>query len=516
MVMSILEVNKLKFGYLGEVLLNNVDFRLLPGDHIGLVGLNGCGKSTFMNLIAHRLIPDSGDVSWEKNVKFSYLDQHLKVDSDISIADYLYKVYEELYDKEEEMNNLYASLGEVSEDKYDKILNKAYNIQEYLDSKDFYMVKSKISNIINGLGIDQDGKRKLKDLSGGQRAKVFLGKMLLEESDVLLLDEPTNFLDAVHVDWLSKFLVNYKHPFIVISHNNQFLNSICNVICCLENKTVTRYKGNYESFIKQRDQHMKEYEANYIAQQKYIKKTEDFIKKNIVRASTTKRAQSRQKELDKVERLDKPTTEKKVAFSFPFTNSFNSEALVTRKLEIGYTKPLLMPINLSIQYGERIVITGANGVGKSTFIKTILGIIPSLSGKIKMPPYNTVLYYEQEYHGDMDITAVEYFKEVYPLYEDGKIRKILGVVGITGDLAIKPLHELSGGELTKVRFARLTMEASNMLILDEPTNHLDRNAKDALYKAIEEYPGTVIVVSHEKEFYKNLKMKEINFSKVQV
>ena len=269
-------------------------------------------------------------------------------------------------------------------------------------------------------------------------------------------------------------------------------------------------------FVKQREQHMKEYEANYIAQQKYIKKTEDFIKKNIVRASTTKRAQSRQKELDKVERLDKPTTEKKVAFSFPFTNSFNSEALVTRKLEIGYTKPLLMPINLSIQYGERLVITGANGVGKSTFIKTILGIIPSLSGKIKMPPYNTVLYYEQEYHGDMDITAVEYFKEMYPLYEDGKIRKILGVVGITGDLAIKPLHELSGGELTKVRFARLTMEASNMLILDEPTNHLDRNAKDALYKAIEEYPGTVIVVSHEKEFYKNLKMKEINFSKVQV
>lgn len=512
--MSVLEVKNLKFGYLDEILLNGVDFRLLNEDHIGLVGANGSGKSTFMNLIAHRLIPDSGEIVWDRNVSFSYLDQHLKVDNDVTIADYLYKVYENLYDKEEEMNNLYTSLENAPVEKYDKILNKAYNIQEYLENNNFYMIKSKVSNVINGLGIDSDGKRKLKDLSSGQRGKVFLGKMLLEESDVLLLDEPTNFLDVKHVEWLSKFLVDYKHPFIVISHNTDFLNGISNVICSLENKTIKRYKGNYDSFLKMREEYLKQYEANYESQQKYIKKTEEFIQKNIVRASTTKRAQSRQKELDKVVRLEKPTTEKKVIFHFPFTNSFNLNPLETNKLVIGYEKPLLAPINVTVSYGDKIVITGANGVGKSTFIKTILGLIKPISGSIKLASLNKILYYEQEYKGKMEITPLEYFKELYPLVLDSKIRTILGTVGITGDLAVKPLKELSGGELTKVRFARLMQEASNLLILDEPTNHLDKNAKQALFKAISEFPGTVIIVSHEKEFYKNLKMKEINFSKV--
>lgn len=511
--MSILEVTDLKFGYLGETLINNASFRMLNDDHIGLVGVNGCGKSTFMNLIAHRLHPDEGKIEWEKGVSFSYLDQHLKVYDDLTVSEYLYNVYIELYQKEAEMNALYEKLASVDESQYDKILNKAYHIQEYLDSKSFYMIKSKISNIINGLGIDDSTSRPLKELSSGQRGKVFLGKMLLEEKDVLLLDEPTNFLDASHVEWLSKFLVNYKHPFLVISHDNNFLNSVCNVIYCLENRTLTRYKGNYENYLVLREIRQKEYDANYKAQQKYIKKTEEFIKKNIVRASTTKRAQSRQKELDKIVVLDKPTKEKEYKFEFPFSNSFNSDALVTRNLEIGYTKSLLAPINLKIYYGEKIVIVGANGVGKSTFLKTILGKIKPIAGSYKMPFYNKVLYYEQEYHGDMNINGLMYFKELYPLLDDSKIRSIMGKYGITGDLAMKPFSELSGGELTKVRFSRLTMESSNMLVLDEPTNHLDKFAKKALFEAIKEYPGTVILVSHEKEFYKELNMKVIQMVK---
>lgn len=512
--MSVLEVTDLKFGYLGETLINNASFRMLSDDHIGLVGINGCGKSTFMNLIAHRLHPDSGKIEWQKGVSFSYLDQHLKVYDDLTISEYLYNVYLELYQKEAEMNALYDSLANVSEDKYDKILNKAYLINEYLESKSFYMIKSKISNIINGLGIDDSTKQPLKNLSSGQRGKVFLGKMLLEEKDVLLLDEPTNFLDSAHVDWLSKFLVNYKHPFIVISHDFNFINNVCNVIYCLENKTLTRYKGNYDNYLVLREIRQKEYDANYKAQQRYIKKTEEFIKKNIVRASTTKRAQSRQKELDKIVVLDKPTKDKEYKFEFPFSNSFNSDALTTRNLEIGYKNSLLSPINIKIYYGEKYVIYGANGVGKSTFLKTILGIIKPIAGSFKMPYYNKVLYYEQEYHGDMNINALNYFKELYPILEDSKIRSILGKYGITGDLAIKPFFELSGGELTKVRFARLTMETSNMLVLDEPTNHLDKFAKKALCEAIKEYPGTVILVSHEKEFYQELNMKTIEFKKV--
>ncbi len=513
--MSILEVKNLKFGYVGETLLNGIDVRVLPEDHIGLVGANGCGKSTFMNLIAHRLSPDSGEIIWDKNVTFSYLDQYLKVDGDITIADYLYKVYEHLYDKEEEMNNLYSSLEDCDPEKMDKILNRAQRIQDYLDENNFYRIKSEISNIINGLGIGDDAKRKLKDLSSGQRGKVFLGKMLLEKNDVLLLDEPTNFLDAAHVEWLTKFLCSYEHPFIVISHNKEFINNISNVIFALENKTIKRYKGNYDSYIVQKEQYLKEYQKNYESQQKYIKKTEEFINKNIVRASTTKRAQSRQKELDKIERLEKPTKEKKVYMSFPFSNSFNCNALEVRKLEIGYDKKLpLDPITLEVGYGEKLVIIGANGVGKSTFLKTILGKLKPKEGRIKLVPYNKILYYEQEYKGKMDITPIEYYKEIYPLEDDGAIRKIYGVIGISGDLACKPLSELSGGELAKVRFARLTRESSNLLILDEPTNHLDKNAKEALKEAIREFPGTVLLVSHEKEFYKSLEMKEIYFKKL--
>ena len=514
--MSILEVENLKFGYLGETLLNNVSFRLLQDDHIGLVGVNGCGKTTFMNLIAHRIHPDGGTITWEKGVTFSYLDQHLKVFDNQTINEYLYSVYVDLFKKEEEMNKLYEKLSFVDESEYDKILTKASNIQEYLEEKSFYMIKSKISNVINGLGIDNSRDVLIKNLSSGQRGKVFLGKMLLEERDVLLLDEPTNFLDSSHVDWLSKFLVTYKHPFIVISHDSTFLNNVCNVIYAIENKSLVRYKGNYENYLLLRDIRNKEYEANYKAQQKYIKKTEDFINKNIVRASTTKRAQSRRKELEKIVVLEKPTKEKEYNFVFPFSNSFHSEAIKVKKLVIGYDKPLLMPIDYSVYFGEKVVIIGANGIGKTTFVKTLLGIIQPISGSFYLAPYNKVLYYEQEYFGNLDITPLNYFKELYPNMDDKSIRSIMGHYGITGDLTIKPLRELSGGELTKVRFSRLTMESSNILILDEPTNHLDKAAKSALFDAIRDYPGTVLLVSHEREFYKELHMKELHMDKIKL
>lgn len=511
--MGLLDVTNVKFGYLDEVLLNNVNFTLLPLDRIGIVGANGSGKSTFMNLIAHRLTPDSGDIVWDKNVTYSYLDQHLKIFDDLTIKEYLYDAYKDLFQKEEDMNKLYDSLNHIDPSEYDRVLNKASNIQEYLEQNSFYMIKSKIGNIINGLGITDDHNQIIRDLSSGQRAKVFLGKMLLEENDILLLDEPTNFLDSMHVEWLSKFLNGYNHPYIIISHDNRFLNEVCNVIYDLSNKTLTRYKGNYEQYLSLKKERDKRYEQEYLAQQKYIKKTEDFINKNIVRASTTKRAQSRQKELAKVERLAKPTTERHYEFSFPFSNSFNSEALITKKLVIGYTQPLLKPIDLRIHFGERFVILGPNGIGKSTFLKTILGIIPKIDGYIKLPFYNKILYFEQEYTGSLDITPIDYFRAKYPLYDDKKIRTILGKYGISQDLPMKKFKELSGGEITKTRFALLTVESSNLLVLDEPTNHLDKEAKLAMNKAILDYPGTVILVTHEKEFYKNLGMIEIKFEK---
>lgn len=508
--MSVLEIEKLRFSYKDKELFNDLEARIFDNEHIGIVGANGAGKTTLMNLLAGKLIPDSGKIIWDNTKTFSYLDQHLEVHSDITIEEYLYSVYKDMFDKEEAMNNLYTSLETADVSLYDKILNKAYNIQESLEQNGFYEIKSRIGNVINGLGISIEKNRKLKELSSGQRAKVFLGKMLLEEKDVLLLDEPTNFLDLQHVEWLSKFLVNYKNTFLVISHNFEFLNSCCNVILALENKKLTKYKGNYDAYVKARDMNMETYQKEYEKQQKEIKRTEEFIAKNIVRASTTKQAQSRRKMLEKMVKLEKPEKEKKVNFNFDFTKSFNVSAIETKYLNIGYNYPILKNINLKFEFGKKYVIIGKNGVGKSTFLKTILGIIPSLGGSFKLAPYNNIVYYAQE-ETIPSITAVDYVREFYPKMEDKDIRTLLAKYAVTGDLTIKPMTELSGGEITKVRFALLSLESSNLLILDEPTNHLDKAAKESLLKAIEKYPGTVILVSHEKEFYQRLKMKEIKF-----
>lgn len=511
--MSILEINNIKFNYKDNELYNEASLRVFKEDHVGLIGANGSGKSTLLNLISHKLDPDSGTITWDSKTTFSYLDQYLKVHDDITINDYLYKVYDELFREEEKMNKLYASLESANEADYDKILNRAYKIQEYLDENEFYQIKSKIGNIINGLGITFDPNYKLKNLSGGQRAKVFLGKMLLEEKDCLLLDEPTNFLDVAHVEWLTKYLQTYPKSFIVISHNIDFINDISNCIVELSNKKLTKYKGDYLSYLEQKELNEKTLNNQYEAQQKYIKKTQEFIDKNLVRATTTKRAQSRQKELDKIVRIEKPIKEKPVKFKFQTSHTYNSEAIRINNLEIGYNKSLVGKINYKIRCMDKIVITGKNGVGKSTFLKTILGIIPPIGGTYFLNPLNKITYFSQELDTIPSYDAIQFFKDKYPLMNDVDIRTLLGQYGITGELAKRPLDKLSGGELTKVRFALLSLEKSNLLVLDEPTNHLDKLAKESLFKAINNYEGTVLIVSHEKEFYSKLNnMKELNFT----
>lgn len=505
-----LEIRELQFTYGDKQLFNNVSFKIYTKEHVGLVGVNGSGKSTLMNLISHRLIPDYGEIIWERNISFSYLDQHLKVHDDLTIKDYLYNVYKELFDKEDQMNALYESMAEIDPSQYDKVLKKAENILEYLEDKDFYMIKSKIGNVINGLGITIEDDRLLKNLSGGQRAKVFLGKMLLEEKDVLLLDEPTNFLDLVHVDWLAKYLIAYPNAYIVISHNQDFLNQISNNIIALENRQITKYKGNYDDYIRQRDMNMEHYEKEYIKQQKFIKQTEDFINKNITRASTTKRAQSRRKLLDKIEVLEKPVAEKKVNFAFDFTKAFNMDSVIVKGLEIGYDNPILPKIDLTFAFGQKYVIIGKNGVGKSTFLKTLLGIVKPLGGKYILNDLNDVYYFSQVINIKKE-TPIQFFRNLYPRMTDGEIRSVLARYGVSGDLPLKKMDQLSGGEQAKVRFARLSLERSNLLVLDEPTNHLDKASRASLSKAIQAYDGTVILVSHDKEFYKSLEMIEIKF-----
>ena len=515
--MAVVSIEDLYFGYTDIDLLKNASLKINEGEHVGLVGLNGCGKTTLMNLLALRLSPDRGSIIWDKNKSFSYLDQMLVVNSDISINEYLYSVYNELFIKEEEMNKLYDSLALADMNDYDKILVKAERINEYLEKNNFYRIKSDVGNIINGLGIDIGDSineaRLLRELSGGQRARVFLGKMLLEKKDVLLLDEPTNFLDVSHIEWLGKYLVNYKKEFIVISHDPDFLNTVCNFIVDLDGKKLTKYRGNYDAFIMQKEVNRDAYIKQYNKQREKIKKLETYIAKNLVRASTTKQAQSRRKELEKMDVLEKLSSDYKMAIHFPFTHSFNMLALETKNLSIGYDKVILKDINVKMEFGRRYVITGANGVGKTTFIKTILGLISAKSGKIKLTPYNNITYFSQD-EDVLDITPIEYIRLEYPRMDNTKVRTLLGNFGVKGELALSSMKELSGGENCKVRLARISLKPSNMLVLDEPTNHLDRVAKDALIDALNSYSGTIILVSHDKDFCKRLQRKDIINDKV--
>ncbi len=502
--MSLLEVNNLKFKYTDKELYNDASFRILNNEHIVVVGANGSGKSTLMNILAKNIIPDSGSVLWQNNVTYAYLDQHMKVKTDLSVNDYLTEVFSHLFKKEKEMEEYYALLTTCHENDYEKILNRAMNIQEELDKHDFYRINSTLGNVINGLGLNQvDMSAKLKNLSGGQRVKVFLAKLLLEKPDVLLMDEPTNFLDIEHVLWLTKYLQDFKGSFVVISHDESFIKDIATVIYEISNKTLVRYKGNYDFYLKEcviRNDHL---EKSYINQQKFIKNTQDFIDRNIVRATSSNQAKSRMKVLEKLVKLEKPQKPMNVKFKFPYSKDMGEEALKFNDLEIGYNKSLVDPINLVIKKNTKVAILGKNGVGKSTILKTILGIINPISGDFKFNPSVDINYFSQE-ETYADTTPINYLRSYYPLKTDGELRSVLASVGLRSDKVLKKMDELSGGEQAKVRLSLMTMKKSNFLILDEPTNHLDKLAKEELFKAIDVFPGNVILVSHEKDFYDDL------------
>ena len=511
--MALLEAEGIRFKYASEDLFNNVSFRILNNDHIVLVGDNGAGKSTFMNIIAKNLIPDAGTVKWENNVTYAYLDQHLKVKTDISINDYLLDVFKPLYEKEAKMNEYYESLATCKEYEYDRILEYANSIQEELEKKNFYAINSTMGNMINGLGISEYGlDTKLSVLSGGQRAKVYLAKLLLEAPDVLLMDEPTNFLDESHIIWLASYLKSFKKQFVVISHDEAFLREIGDVVYNLSNKNLVRYNMPYDRYLVEREIREDNYKKAYQNQQAFIKKTEEFIKKNIVRATTTKRAQSRRKMLERIQVMEKPKNHEPMHLKFPFSKGLGQEVLKFKDLSVGYgDKVVLSNLEFLLKQNQKVVILGHNGVGKSTIIKTIMGIIPKLGGDYVWNPSADLNYFAQEEAYANNVNAIDYLRYFYHLKTDGELRSVLAQAGIKGDLATKPMVQLSGGEQTKVRLALMTMKKSNVLIFDEPTNHLDVASKAELWEAIDQFPGSVILVTHEDNFYEGLVDIVLNF-----
>jgi len=509
-----IDVTNINFKYNIENLYNNLSIRILKGEHIVLIGPNGSGKSTFLKLVAKELTPDSGEVLYEPNIKVGYLDQYMELNKEQLVSNYLYDVFNNLFLKEAEMNNYYndISSGNLSDNEINNKLNYAQSIQDYLLDNDFYRVKSLVSNIINGLGLDMDVlNKKIEHLSSGMRSKIILGKLLLEDNDLILLDEPTNFLDQSHIDWLAKFLNEYNNAFVVVTHNEAFLKEIAKVIFDLNNKTINRYKGNYDFYLKESEIRKSQQDKEYESQQRFIKATTDFIEKNITRASTSKRAKSRRKMLNKLQVVEKRFENPTYKFSFPVKTSTGKEVLNITNLEIGYNnKSLLEPLTLVIRSKEKVAITGYNGVGKSTLIKTIIDELPKINGSYVWDKNVNINYLGQDDFYLTSKTPFEVVNQSYFNFDRKSIYSLLASYGINYEMSNRPINTLSGGEQMKIKLALMKNNYGNVLILDEPTNHLDVNAKEALKVALKDYEGTLILVSHDHEFYEEVCDYEIS------
>ncbi|MCQ2519348.1 MAG: ATP-binding cassette domain-containing protein [Lachnospiraceae bacterium] len=500
--MSILNVENLTHGFGDRAIFEDVSFRLLKGEHIGLVGANGEGKSTFMNIITGKLMPDEGKIEWAKNVHVGYLDQHAVLQKGMTIRSVLEGAFSYLFDLEAEMNNIYASLGDVDEDKMNELMEEAGTISDLLSSHDFYMIDAKVEEVSRALGIFDLGlERDVTELSGGQRTKILLAKLLLEKPDILLLDEPTNYLDVEHIEWLKRYLNDYENAFILISHDIPFINSVVNLIYHMEDLKLNRYVGTYDDFMKVHEMRMAQQEAAYNKQQQEIRELKDFVARNKARVATRNMAMSRQKKLDNMDIIEKAYEKPKPEFNFKEARTSGKYIFETDKLVIGYDEPLSSELNLKMERGSKIVLTGANGIGKTTLLKSILGLIPSVSGKVELGDYLEIGYFEQEMSPDISTTCIEEIWQEFPGYTQYEVRSALAKCGLTTKHIESMVKVLSGGEQAKVRLCKLINRPSNILVLDEPTNHLDVDAKDELKRALTAYKGSILMVCHEPDFY---------------
>lgn len=500
--MSVLTIKDLSFNYVGTPLLDAINGRLLPGEHVVLLGPNGTGKSTLMRLLMQEIKPDHGRLDWSPQVRVSGLDQHFKMPLEKTVLEYLSGVFHADFQKEKQIQKYYEESTHLNGPAQLKKIAQATRLQEELDQTGFYQVQTEINKMMTGVGLTPDIlDQPLATLSGGMRSKVKLAELLLVESDVLLLDEPTNFLDETQVQWLIKVLKSWPKAFILVTHEPDVAAAVGDVIWALEHRQLAIYKGNYQYYLKEKALRANQHQKALSAQQKWIKQTETFIAKNIVRASTTKLAQSRRKQLAKTRRLTPLEPSKKYRFEWPLSRPTGQKVLVVENLEVGYDFPLVEAINWTVRKGEKWVITGRNGVGKSTLIKSINAVIPTLAGRYQWIDTADINYFSQEREFAQDETPFRVIHDAFPQWDQEKIYSLLGMFGLKADKAQQPMTTLSGGEQTKVRMALIAKIKSNVLVFDEPTNHLDIAIKDALQAALQAYQGTVILVSHETSFY---------------
>lgn len=502
--MSVLKCSDVSFSFGNRTILENASFVMQKGEHIGLIGLNGEGKSTFIKMITGALTPDQGRIEWCKRITTGYLDQYTTLTKGKTIREVLKEAFQYMYNLEQEMNELYERMADCTEEEMNQYLEDTGEIQSELEISGFYQLDARIEEVANGLGLGEIGlEHDVSALSGGQRSKVLLTKLLLAKPMILILDEPTNFLDENQIGWLRNYLANYENAFLLVSHDTAFLNSVVNVIYHMEDGTLTRYSGNYDSFMQMYELKKRQQNIAYEKQQKEIAHLKEFIAKNKARVATTDLAKSRQRILDKMEIIDKAKEQIKPTFRFKECGASGRFVITAVDLVIGYQEPLSSKLNFTIERGQKVVIKGENGIGKSTLLKTLLGIIPPLSGECRLD-YNIHYGYfaqEEEYSRN---TALEEIWNLYPMMTNAEVRGALASCGLTKDKIESLMVVLSGGEAAKVRLCKIMLKECNTLVLDEPTNHLDVLAKESLKEALQMFKGTVILVCHEAEFYRDI------------
>jgi ATPase subunit of ABC transporter with duplicated ATPase domains len=503
--MSILTVKNLSHGFGDRAIFNDVSFRLLKGEHIGLIGANGEGKSTFMNIVTGKLQPDEGKVEWSKKVRVGYLDQHAVLQPGMTIRDVLKSAFQYMFDMENEINELYVKMADATPEEMEKMLEDVGILQDTLTNNDFYIIDAKVEEIARGLGLEDIGlDRDVNELSGGQRTKVLLAKLLLEKPDILLLDEPTNYLDEQHIEWLKRYLNEYENAFILISHDIPFLNSVINLIYHMENQELNRYVGDYDNFMGIYEMKKSQLESAYKRQQQEISELKDFVARNKARVSTRNMAMSRQKKLDKMDIIELAHEKPKPEFLFKPARTSGKLIFETKDLVIGYDEPLSQPLNLRMERGQKIALVGANGIGKTTLMRSLLGELKPISGEVERGEYLHMGYFEQEVKSDNNKTCIEEVWDEFPSFTQYEIRAALAKCGLTTKHIESKVTVLSGGEKAKVRLCKLINNETNLLVLDEPTNHLDVDAKDELKRALKEYKGSVLIICHEPDFYRDV------------
>ena len=502
--MIILQANKIERSFAGEVLFNNINLQVDERDRIALVGKNGAGKSTLLKILVGEEEPTSGEINKKKDISLSYLAQDSRFESENTIYDEMLHVFDDLRRTETQLRQMELEMAEKSGEDLDKLMSDYDRLSENFRQAGGFTYEADIRAILNGFKFDESmWQMKIAELSGGQNTRLALAKMLLEKPNLLVLDEPTNHLDIETIAWLENYLVNYSGALIIVSHDRYFLDKVATITLDLTKHSLDRYVGNYSRFVELKEQKLATEAKNYEKQQKEIAALEDFVNRNLVRASTTKRAQSRRKQLEKMERLDKPEAGKKSAnMTFQSEKTSGNVVLTVENVAIGYDGEILSePINLDLRKMNAVAIVGPNGIGKSTFIKSIVDQIPFIKGEKRFGANVEVGYYDQTQSKlTPSNTVLDELWNDFKLTPEVEIRNRLGAFLFSGDDVKKSVGMLSGGEKARLLLAKLSMENNNFLILDEPTNHLDIDSKEVLENALIDFDGTLLFVSHDRYF----------------